>query len=437
MTARYLAVKALVRQEQNGYANLVLDAELKKCTPPLDARDTAFAASIFYTALERQNTLDFCLSQFSRKPVAKLDAPVRAILRAGLAQATYLRVPLPAAVNESVKLARAFGKTSAAGMVNAILRRAAAFEPEKAAFASPPERLSVLGNLSPQIADLFYAQYGEDAFALAEAFYSRQPTAIRVNTLKTTSEKLTPALTQEKCVVTPGPLPNCLQVEFPASPAATRAFAHGFYHVQGVPSQLAALSLAPRPGERVLDLCAAPGGKSLTLAEQMENRGELLSCDVVPGRLPLIEKLLARCGVSCGKTRQMDAGAPDGALCGYDRILCDVPCSGLGVIGKKPDIRYKTLAGLDELVALQARILQNAAGYLAQNGRLVYSTCTVNFSENEGQVRNFLERNKNFHVVPIKFELPGAVQSKYGASFLPHKTGTDGFFIAVLEHIQK
>ena len=148
MTPRRLAVKALIHQEQAGYANLVLDAELKKCTPPLDSRDAAFAARIFYTTLERLPLLDYRINQFTKKPVAKLDAPVRAVLRAGLAQAQYMNVPLPAAVNESVKLTRALGKSSAAGMVNAVLRRAAAADVSEADFAAPLDRLSIYYCLS-------------------------------------------------------------------------------------------------------------------------------------------------------------------------------------------------------------------------------------------------------------------------------------------------
>ena len=167
MTPRRLAVKALIHQEQAGYANLVLDAELKKCTPPLDSRDAAFSARIFYTTLERLPLLDYRINQFTKKPVAKLDAPVRAVLRAGLAQALYMNVPLPAAVNESVKLTRALGKSSAAGMVNAVLRRAAAADVSEADFADPLDRLSIYYCLSRPVAELFYAQFGEEAYRTA------------------------------------------------------------------------------------------------------------------------------------------------------------------------------------------------------------------------------------------------------------------------------
>ena len=212
MTARYLAVRALLHQEQAGYANLVLDAELRRCAPPLPAREAAFAARIFYTVLERQHLLDWMLGRYLKKPVAKLDAPVRAILRAGLAQACFMAVPLPAAVNESVKLTRAYGKSSASGMVNAVLRRAAALKPQAADFKDLPGRLEIYYSLSTPVAALLAGQYGAEAQDIAAAFYAPQPTWIRVNTLKTTDAALTEALRGEGCEVSPGPWPHCLRV---------------------------------------------------------------------------------------------------------------------------------------------------------------------------------------------------------------------------------
>ena len=434
MTARYLAVKALVHQEQDGYANLVLDAELGRCDPQLPARDAAFAARIFYTVLERRNLLDWTLDHFLKKPVHKLDAPVRAILRAGLAQASYMQVPLPAAVNESVKLARAFGKTSAAGMVNAVLRRAAALHPGAADFPALDKRLQTLYSLSEPVAALLLEQYGDEAEAIAAAFYDPQPTWVRVNTLRTTDEDLAAALQSEGADVAPGPWPHCLRVGFRGSPAASQSFSKGWFHVQGLASQYAADCIQAAPGMWVLDLCAAPGGKSLTMAQAMGNKGELFSGEAVPSRLPLLQKAFDRCGVTCARVFAGDASVPDPALGegAFDRVLCDVPCSGLGVIGKKPDIRYKSLDGLDELCALQKKILQNGSKYLAQNGRLVYSTCTVNRAENEDVVRHFLRQNPEFSVLAPKSVPDGALAGEYGTLFLPNRTGTDGFFAAVL-----
>ncbi len=434
MTARRLAVRALMHQEQAGYANLVLDAELKKCAPPLEPRDAAFAARIFYTVLEYLPLLDHLLDRFSKKPVRKLDVPVRAILRAGLAQARYMQVPLPAAVNESVRLTKAMGKTSAAGMVNAVLRRAAAAPVQESDFHDPVERLTVYHCLSRPVAELLYAQYGAEAFALAAALRQRPATAIRVNTLRTTDEQLAAALRAEGHTVSAGPWSHALLVDFQGSPAAGAAFARGEYHVQGLASQFAALCLQAQPGQRVLDLCAAPGGKSLTLAQQMGNTGELVSGEVVPGRVALIEKAFARCGVTCGRAVQHDATVcPEWGK--FDRVLCDVPCSGLGVMAKKPDIRYKDLDGMENLCAIQRKILQNGADSLAETGRLVYSTCTVNDQENEAQIQWFLRENPRFRLVPPPVTVPGMAAGAYGTLLLPHKTGTDGFFVAILEKL--
>ena len=409
MTPRRLAVKALIHQEQAGYANLVLDAELKKCDPPMNTRDAAFAARIFYTTLERLPLLDYTIDRYTKKPVAKLDAPVRAVLRSGLAQAKYMQVPMSAAVNESVRLTKVLGKSSAAGMVNAVLRKAVVTEVHEDDFAAPLQRLGTYYCLSPAVAKLLYNQYGEEAFAMAAAFYERPATAIRVNTLRTTDEELTD------------------------SPAASRVFARGLFHVQGLTSQFAALCVGAQPGQKVADLCAAPGGKSLTLAECMQNQGKLISGEYVESRVPLLRKAFARCGVTCAEAVQNDAAQLRSDWGKFDRILCDVPCSGLGVIAKKPDIRYKDLDGIENLLLSQQKILQNGADLLAENGRLVYSTCTVNRDENEEQVKTFLENNPRFHVAVPALQLPGMQQGEYGTLFLPHKTATDGFFAAILE----
>lgn len=433
MTPRRLAVKALMHQEQAGYANLVLDAELKKCDPPMNARDAAFAARIFYTTLERLPLLDYILGRYTKKKVSKLDAPVRAVLRTGLAQAKYMQVPMSAAVNESVRLTKALGKTSAAGMVNAVLRKAVVTEVSEQDFADDLQKLQTYYCLSQAVAQLLYTQYGEDALAMAAAFYERPATAIRVNTLRTTDAELTDLLHTEGHSVQPGPWPHALLVEFNGSPAASRAFAKGLFHVQGLTSQFAALCVEAQPGHKVADLCAAPGGKSLTLAECMDNIGTLMSGEYVASRVPLLRKAFARCGVTCAEAVQNDAAQPRSDWGKFDRVLCDVPCSGLGVIAKKPDIRYKDLDGIENLLESQQKILQNGADLLAENGRLVYSTCTVNRCENEEQVQTFLAKNPQFHVVTPSISLPGMLQGEYGTLFLPHKTGTDGFFAAILE----
>lgn len=434
MNARALAVQALVKQEQSGYANLVLDAALKKNDLP--PRERAFASAVFYGVVERQITLDFCLAQCVKKPLKKLDAPVRAILRSGLYQAQYLNTPVSAAVNESVKLTRAFGKASASGFVNAVLRKAIAIQPEAAAFKSPAQRLSVLYSVSLPVAKFFLKHYPQDAQALLEASFQRPAVAVRPNPLRCSAAELTELLMQEGCSVQPGWVPDSLLVEFHGSPADTKAFQKGLFHVQGQSSQLAVLSLDAQPGQKAADLCAAPGGKTLTIAQQMGGKGNLFSRDVAENRVPLIQQAAQRCGLSNVTVAQADASAFDPLLEGCDRVLCDVPCTGLGTLAKKPDIRYKDLQDLEPLHKLQAQILQTASRYVNRGGRLVYSTCTLDPAENGEIVRAFLQKNPDYRICRPKLVPPGALLEEDMMTILPNRTpGFDGFFIATLERL--
>ena len=207
----------------------------------------------------------------------------------------------------------------------------------------------------------------------------------------------------------------------------------GAFYAQEPSASAPAALLDVHPGMRVADLCAAPGGKSLTLAEAMQDKGQLVSGEFVPARVPLLQQAFDRCGITCAVAVENDATQHNSDWPTFDRVLCDVPCSGLGVIAKKPDIRYKDLDGIENLLAAQQKILQNGADSLAENGRLVYSTCTVNDKENQAQVEKFLSANPDFHVVLPKTALPGADITPLGTLFLPHRTGTDGFFAAILE----
>ena len=188
-------------------------------------------------------------------------------------------------------------------------------------------------------------------------------------------------------------------------------------------------------GDTVLDLCAAPGGKSATLAQYMENKGTLVSCDAAQNRLTLVGGALERLGVACGRVLHNDAAVYNEAFAGADAVLCDVPCSGLGVLAKKPDIRQKTLDGLDGLVRLQRAILETAARYVRPGGRLVYSTCTLNPDENAGIVRPFLKEHPEFRTRSVECVLPGTTKDDDFLTLYPFRTGTDGFFIASLERL--
>lgn len=432
---RATAVQALIRQEQGGFSNLVLDSELKRCG--FGRRDKAFAGAIFYTVLEHQATLDYILAQFLPKGVAKLDPPVRAILRSALAQARYMSVPQSAAVNEAVKLARSFKKSSAAGLVNAVLHRACAYDLDKAVFADDVERLMVLGSAGRDVAGFLLRYYPEEALDILTRQADRGLTSLRANTLKTDAGELCGLLEQEGVRdANPGFVPGSVLAKFDGSPADTELFRRGYYHIEGQASQLAALCLGAQPGETVLDLCAAPGGKTILLAEQMQNTGLLVSSDAVESRVGLIRMAVERMGLTNVRAVCGDASKPDAKRPMADRILADVPCSGLGVLAKKPELRYKAFnkARHDELLAAQAAILDAAAQSLKPGGRLVYSTCTIAPAENEEQIKAFLARRPDFRVVAAGAAFPaGMAVCEYGALSVPARTGMDGFFLCPMQ----
>ena len=426
---RYAAINALLRQEQGGYSNLVLQNVLEK-NPRFSAREKAFLSAVFYGVVERQFTIDFLLQKCLNRPLRKLDAVVRAILRAGLYQIRWMDgVPIHAAVNESVSLTKGMRKTSAAGLVNAVLRRASEIDLEKETFSDPIQRLSVVYSVSPEIAALFLEKLPDRCEEILRASFSHPDLCIRVNSLKTSPEILRKYFQEKGISVREGRVPGCFYVDFHGDLAADEAFQRGMFHVQGEASQIACAALSPRPGEKVLDLCAAPGGKSVTLAQYMENRGQLCARDATENRLSLIEEAFRRCGVTCGQVRCADAAVFDEKLCDADAVLCDVPCSGLGILSKKPDIRCKDLKGLPELLRIQREILCTAAKYVKPGGRLVYSTCTLNPDENEKTVQAFLRENSEFYVKKV----PYSKENSGMTTFYPYEQEADGFFVACLE----
>ena len=432
---RAAAVSALIRQEQDGFSNLILDAELRR--QKLDGRDKAFASAIFYTVLEHRGTLDYILEQFLPKGLARLDPPVREILRSALAQARYMQVPVSAAVNEAVKLTRSFKKSSASGLVNAVLRRACAYDLSGASFADACEQLMVLGSAGRDVAQVLHTYYPDEALGILTQPADGGLTSLRANPLKATPEKLC-SLLEELGVqdVHPGFVEGSVLARFEGSPADKELFRQGYYHVEGQASQLAALCVEAAPGQTVLDLCAAPGGKTLLLAEQMQDTGRLVSCDVTENRVGLIRTAVQRMGFACVETRCNDAAHPAPDLPMADCILTDVPCSGLGILAKKPDTRYKALdeARYAQLLATQASILDAAAGLLKPGGRLVYSTCTIHPAENQQQIQAFLQRHPEFTLASPSPAMPQGMRcTPYGMLSIPTETGMDGFFICAMQ----
>ena len=430
-TARALAVRLLMRSEESGYSNLLLKNALEKET--LSDQDRRFVSALVYGTLEKQRLLDALLDLFLKKPVLRLDAPVRAILRSGLYQCRWMeKVPSYAAISAAVEMTRRFGKASAAGMVNAVLRKAEKAAMSDLVFTQERQRLAVLYSVSDPIAEMLTQAYPGQAEEILSAFETPVQPVLRVNTLRCKADRLCNILRQEGIEAEATVLPDAVRLPNGGDLAHTRAFAEGLFHVQGLASQLAALAVQAVPGQKIVDLCAAPGGKSLTLAQQMQDRGTLLCGELQSARVSLIEQQLRRCGVHCATVRCADATVYDGALADADAVLCDVPCSGTGTLAKKPDIRLKDLnAARTELTKTQRDILETASRYVRPGGRLVYSTCSLDPAENGQIVSTFLSDHPAF--VPQSFDTAGlpTLADGIGVTIFPQRGLNDGFYIAV------
>lgn len=401
----------------------------------LPPRDAALAAQLCYGVLQNRSLLDFWISRFSSLPVKKLEPQVLDILRLGLYQIALLdRVPHSAAVNESVKLAKRHANPRAAGLVNAVLRAAA----EKAEALPAPPREPLESWLSVRyshpewyVREMLLLLGPGQTEELLKKDNEPAPVYVQGNPLKASTEEIAAFLGEEGVSAEAHPwLPGCLKLSGTGNLQRLSAWRDGLFQVQDPASRLAVLAAGAKPGFRVIDGCAAPGGKSFAAAAEMENRGSILSCDIYPAKLSIIEEGAARLGLSILETALLDAAAPNAALRGTaDLVLCDVPCSGMGVIRKKPDVRYKDPSVIAALPPLQLSILRNLSAYVKPGGVLLYSTCTLRPEENEAVVRAFLDADPGF--APEAFRLPGPLGDVHDGmlTLWPHLHDTDGFYI--------
>lgn len=442
-TAREVAVQALLQVNgKGGYSNLVLDSLLRTAALPPEER--SFASILLYGTLERQLTLDGVIRHYSSKPLSALTPAVREILRVSLYQLLYLdSVPDSAAVNQGVALTRTLRVASAAGFVNALLRSFV-----RDGKRLPPFKGSHLQQLEYRyscpswlIGQLLEAYGEQDTTAFLESSLGRPNLYARVNRARITANALQERLAEQGVLAQPDPwLPDCLLLGATRGVEELAAFREGLFYIQDKSSQLCAAAVGARPGERVLDLCAAPGSKSFTMAQGMEGQGRLVSCDILPGKVERIRQSAARLGFSLVEPVVNDAAQyrPEFSR-GFDRVLCDVPCSGMGILGRKPEIKYKDPASLEELPALQAAILETASRYLRPGGRLVYSTCTLLPRENGQVVDAFLQSHPEFAPDPMDPWLAGRLalpQGGWRVTLLPHLAQTDGFFFAVMKKVR-
>ena len=435
MDAREAALLTLnACHRQGGWSDGVLKKQL--AAAKLDSRDAALATQLCFGVLQNQLLLDFYLSQFSNIALSRMEGKVLQALRLGAYQMLFLdRIPHSAAVNCSVEMTKRLCKNPrAAGMVNGILRSVERNLDHLPAIPNtdPVSYLSILYSHPEWLVKEFCMTLGtEEGAKLLAADNHQPPMTVMVNTLRGTAEQVAQRLTEQRVEVTPHPwLDDCLVLSKTGDLEGLEAFREGLFYVQDPASHLAVEAAEVRPGMRVLDCCAAPGGKSFAAGIAMKNEGELISCDIHPHKKKLLQAGADRLGLSLLHPMTADGKVfrPEweGA---FDRVLVDAPCSGLGVIRKKPDIRYKDPEPLKGLPEVQRAILDNASRYVRPGGILLYSTCTLLPRENEEVVRWFLEGHKDFKAEA--FTLPGPVGTVTDGlvTLLPHRHGTDGFFI--------
>ena len=435
--ARTTVAKLLMRVESGGsYSNILLDHTF--AASELSERDKAFAAALFYGVIERRLTLDYVIEKNSSLPFSKLDKNAVIVLRMGLYQLLYMpSVPESAAVNESVKLCKKLKLFHAAGFVNGLLRNFVR-QGKKLNFdgLNPAERLSVEFSCPKRLTEKWAGEYGvESARKILEASIGAPPIYARVNTTKVSEDELVGLLKKEgiKAEVFPR-LAGCVRLEKTGDIEKSKAFKDGLFHIQDVSSQLCCLTLRPVVNETVLDICAAPGGKSFTMAELMGNNGRVIGMDLYEHRVKLIEEGAKRLGLRIVEPRVNNAVSFNEELPQADKVLCDVPCSCLGTIRRKPEIKYKD-EDVSELPRLQRAILEISSRYVKVGGTLVYSTCTLSKAENEGVAEDFARSHEDFSPIVQNVPYDGA-QNSFMRTYFPEKDGGDGFFTASFRRVK-
>lgn len=430
-SARQIAYEILLKIESDqAYSNLVIDSAVKVYNP--DSTDCAFISRLVYGVIERKITLDYVISKYLSKPIKKTKSEVLTVLRIGAYQLLFMdKIPKSAAVNESVKLSKANKCEYASGLVNAVLRKIAKDGYVIDEKLTDSEKLSVMYSAPEEIVKFLTYHYGEEnAKLFLEESLKPKKITIRVNTVRVSSEELKELLAQEGVGVTDTQCRNALEIDVNGAVYNLECYKKGYFHVEDISSQLCVEALELFEGATAIDVCAAPGGKTFTAAQCMNNKGTLYSCDIYSARTDLIKNGAERLGLDCVKPFVNDAAQFNKDLPLMDRVLCDVPCSGLGIIGKKPEIKYKKLDDTKTLLPIQRQILETSSKYVKSGGRLVYSTCSVNPNENRKICDAFLKEHTEYESVKV---LPGVERTVDEGDYLtlfPHKNKCDGFFVA-------
>lgn len=419
---REAAVIALYKTEKEGeYSNRALLSAVKD----LLGCDTALATEMVMGVLRNKIYLDFIIRSYSKIRLKKLSDYVLQILRCGVYQLVKMdKIPPSAACNEAVKLAKKYAHSAAGGYVNGVMRTVSRNidnlpKPKGAA----AEVMSIKYSCPLWLVEKLISQLGiETTEDILSDSIKPHPTMIRVNSLKTTADELLEVLKTERInAVKDTETENCLRVSGAIDINKSNAYKGGFYTLQNINSIRAAALVNPKSGYTVMDLCAAPGGKTTYLAEMMGNKGKIYAFDLHKHKIDLINNTAKRLGIDIIKAENKDTSKLMEEFSGIaDCVLADVPCSGIGVIHKKPDIKYNRTEGdIEELVKIQKNILNAAAVYVKSGGSIVYSTCTILEEENQNQIKDFLEKHKDF-------------KKEYEETYYAHKTGGSGFYVCRL-----
>lgn len=426
--SRELILDTLLLIDRDGeYSHIALKQVLDKYQY-LDKKERAFITRVVNGTLERMIELDHIIHSFSKVKVNKMKPVIRMILRSGVYQIKYMdAVPDSAVCNESVKLAGKRGFTGLKGFVNGVLRNVSR-NLAKVEYPSrekdPEGYLSIRYSLPAWLAAQWIREYGlEKAEEIGKGFFAERPLCVRCNASRISREELAERLRREGVVVTPDEeVPCALWLQGYDHVAGLPEFREGLFYVQDLSSMRAVLWADPKEGDQVLDVCAAPGGKAIHVAEMLRGTGMVEARDLTDYKIGLLEENIRRAGLANIRAVKWDATLLDPEKEEkMDIVLADLPCSGLGVLGKKPDLRYKmTPEKEEELVRLQQKILSVVQTYVKPGGTLVYSTCTIHRAENEENTRWFLENHPKFRLKKERQLLPGADRG-------------DGFYIAVME----
>ncbi len=423
---REAALNSLVKWESSAsFSNIELNTVISRANA--EKNDISLYTLLFLGVIEKKMLLDSIIDQYSKIPPSKIELPTKNILRLGLYQLIFTdKIPEYSAVSESVNLADKRSK----GYVNAILRSFIRANKKYSLPENKWERISLENSIPMELIEIFKSSYGDEVAEKLSSFPPQKSyISLRINTLKATQDELFAKISEKGYKAEASRIANdIIKTDAPIS-ALNEILEGGFAFVQDESSKIASEIVGAQAGEIIADVCACPGGKTFSIALDMQNKGELYSFDLHQNKLSLIDKGAKRLGIEIIKTKAQNAKefVPEYEE-KFDRVLCDVPCSGLGVIFKKPDIKYKPIENINALPCVQYDILQNAAKYVKKGGVLVYSTCTLNSEENEKNVLRFLANNPSYEAED--FQIGEIKSSKGGYTFFPHINGTDGFYVA-------